>query len=82
MPQPILALLQLRLEEEPRQPFAVSFEVSRQLEEHGPAFGPRSFNRDSINAIEFAQLSFSRFQCVMNFDAFHAKTKLRGVRFV
>ena len=44
----------------------------------GPAFGPRSFSLDSINAIEFAHVAFSRFQCVMNFDAFHATARGRA----
>ena len=34
----------------------------------------------SNNAIEFAQLSFNRFQRVMNLDPFQANSKFAGVR--
>jgi hypothetical protein len=47
----------------------------------GPAFGPSNLTRDSISSIEFAQVSFSRFQWVMNWDAFQASTKSGGVCF-
>ncbi len=45
----------------------------------GPAFGDSAFSRVSISAMEFSQVSFSRFQWVMNFEAFQAKRKFFGV---
>src|SRR3954447_7583434 len=59
---------------------------SRSLENCGgswnsttPTFGESALSRASISAIEFAQFSLSRFQWVMNFDAFHANRKVAGV---
>jgi hypothetical protein len=44
-----------------------------------PTLGDDTFSRVSISSIEFAQFSLSRFQWVMNFDAFLAKRKSFGV---
>jgi hypothetical protein len=44
-----------------------------------PSFGESALSRVSIRSIEFAQFSLSRFQRVMNFDAFHANRKSLGV---
>ncbi len=44
-----------------------------------PIFGDSALSRVSINSIEFAHASPSRFQWVMNLDAFHANRKSRGV---
>src|SRR5205823_12658927 len=43
-----------------------------------PVFGDSALSRVSINSIEFAHASPSRFQWVMNLDAFHANRKSRG----
>src|SRR5215510_9899982 len=43
------------------QSSAIGLEIRWQLEQHGSSLDPRIFSRDSISAIEFAQLSFNRF---------------------
>ena len=43
------------------------------------AFGPRTRSRVCNSAMELSHFSLSRFQWVMNFEAFQANTKSLGV---
>lgn len=45
----------------------------------GPSLGPSSRSRDSISSMLLADLLLSRFQWVMNLEAFQAKRKSAGV---
>ena len=66
--------------EEARQAITISLEARRQLEQDRPEFGSEHLQTRPMSAIEFGQVSLSRFQCVMNLEAFHANTKFDGVR--
>jgi hypothetical protein len=65
--------------QEMSQTLAIGLETRRELEENRPAFWRSIFRRVRMSSIELSQLSPSRFQCVMNFDAFQANKNWSGV---
>ena len=44
----------------------------------GPTLGSRALSRVSINSKLLRHFSVNRFQCVINFEAFQAKTEILG----
>ena len=66
--------------EEGRKPLAILFEIAAETETASARPCRRAdFSRDSISSRLLREVSLRRFQWVMNFDAFHAKTKSSGV---
>jgi hypothetical protein len=57
------------------EPFGISLEMRWQLKQHRPSFGTQHFQPLFDQGELLTEFSESRFQWVMNLEAFHAKTQ-------